>query len=148
MRRPIVHLCYAGTSGASRAAMNIAHGSVHPSRHAYVLFGTPPMRADYGPELTATGCRWSYVPKRRGLDADWWDAPPPKIDPSRPLRIGMVGVLADYKDHPTLLRAARRLADGGIVLTVDIVGTGPMAAPLRARRPNWGWPRSWSSTGT
>lgn len=64
----LVHLCYSGTSGATRAALNIARGSARASRHAYVLFGVEPVRPDYEQELRGYGCAWTYVPKRRGFD--------------------------------------------------------------------------------
>jgi len=65
----IVHLCYAGTSGASASAIRIARGSTRPGRHAYVLYGVCEVRPDYARDLDAIGCEWRYVPKRPG--ADW-----------------------------------------------------------------------------
>jgi len=70
----IVHLCYAGTSGSSRVALDIAAGSACPARHAYVLYGVDGLRADYARDLDALGCRWVFVPKRRGLDVRCWRA--------------------------------------------------------------------------
>jgi len=66
MASRIVHLCYAGTSGSTRAAINISAGSAGPSRHAYVFYGTCPMRRDYGGQLDELGCAWRYVHKPRG----------------------------------------------------------------------------------
>ena len=63
----IVHLCYAGTSGSARAAVNIAAGSADPTRHAYVFYGACALRADYGRQLDELGCAWRYVHKPRGL---------------------------------------------------------------------------------
>lgn len=236
MEQPIVHLCYAGTSGASRVAINIAHGSAKPSRHAYVLYGAGPMREDYAAELTELGCQWRFSPKRpgvhwrdyratarairdlrpavvilhgsrtlpvaialrmsgprvpilavqhgpereitsfarrcvcvglsmladrtvtvsremaalisrrpllrracgrlgviiNGVDADYWRAEPPTIDPRGTLAIGMVSTLESYKDQPTLLRAARLLSDRGRGVRVYLVGGGSQERTLRA----------------
>ena len=65
MDERIVHLCYAGTSGSSRVAINIAAGSDRPQRHAYVLYGICPPRDDYTRRLDSLGCQWEYVHKRR-----------------------------------------------------------------------------------
>jgi len=67
MSQRIVHLCYSGTSGSSRTAINIAAGSAEPTRHAYVLYGARAVRADYGEQLDALGCEWRYVRKPGGL---------------------------------------------------------------------------------
>ena len=67
MSQRIVHLCYSGTSGSSRTAINIAAGSAEATRHAYVLYGVCPVRADYGQQLDGLGCEWRYVRKPRGL---------------------------------------------------------------------------------
>jgi len=61
MSQRIVHLCYSGTSGSSRTAINIAAGSAEPTRHAYVLYGAPAVRADYGQQLDTLGCEWRYA---------------------------------------------------------------------------------------
>ena len=234
MQRRIVHLCYAGTSGASRVALNIAWGCPDPPRHAYVLLGATPMRADYAAELDELGCRWLFVRKRRGLDwmgyrraavaigrlgpaaavlhgsrllpvalwlrmmrrrlplvgvqhgptreltdnryrwvctafstvvdgtitvsqamadligrypllgracsplvvihngvdAEYWRAAPPRIQAGGPLVIGMVAAMESYKDHPTLLRAARMLIDRGRAVSLHLVGSGPREPAL------------------
>ncbi|HDZ21617.1 hypothetical protein LCGC14_0094730 [marine sediment metagenome] len=62
----IAHLCYAGTSGSARAAINIAVGSADPTRHVYVLYGACELRGDYGRQLDTLGCTWRYVRKPRG----------------------------------------------------------------------------------
>ena len=67
MSQRIVHLCYSGTSGSSRTAVNIAAGSAEPKRHAYVLYGARAVRADYSRQLDELGCEWRYVRKPRGL---------------------------------------------------------------------------------
>lgn len=67
MLQRIVHLCYSGTSGSSRTAVNIAAGSAEPKRHAYVLYGARALRADYSEQLDELGCEWRYVRKPRGL---------------------------------------------------------------------------------
>ncbi len=69
MAQRIVHLCYAGTSGSTRTAVNIAAGSADPARHAYLFYGACDMRADYGAQLDAIGCEWRYTHKARGLPA-------------------------------------------------------------------------------
>jgi len=66
MSARIVHLCYAGTSGSTRAAVNIAHGSAEPARHAYVFYGAVQMRDDYRRELQQLGCQWTCAHKPRG----------------------------------------------------------------------------------
>lgn len=231
----IVHLCYAGTSGSSRVALNIARGSRRPGRHAYVLYGVVPARADYLADLEAMGCAWRAVPKRRGLDmtgyraaaaaicelrpaaavlhgsrsvpvalslrlmsralpivavqhgpagevasvprrcacmlfsavADrsvavsgalaecisehrlfsrlaaplliipngvdgaFWRADPPRGDPARPMRLGMVATLEAYKDHLTLLRAVKHISDAGRRASLELVGAGPQEQAIR-----------------
>ena len=67
MSQRIVHLCYSGTSGSSRTALNIAAGSAEPTRHAYVLYGDCPVRPDYAEQLDGLGCPWRYVHKPRGV---------------------------------------------------------------------------------
>lgn len=67
MSQRIVHLCYSGTSGSSRTAVNIAAGSAEPKRHAYVLYGARAPRADYGEQFDRLGCAWRYVRKPRGV---------------------------------------------------------------------------------
>ena len=67
MTERIVHLCYAGTSGSARAAVNIAAGSADPTRHAYVFYGACELRADYTTQLDELGATWRYVHKPRGL---------------------------------------------------------------------------------
>lgn len=67
MGERIVHLCYAGTSGSARAAINIAAGSAEPTRHAYVLYGSCEVRGDYARQLDDLGSPWRYVHKPRGL---------------------------------------------------------------------------------
>jgi glycosyltransferase involved in cell wall biosynthesis len=58
-----------------------------------------------------------------GIDtAAWTPAPPQRRDPDRPVRLLHVASLNRVKDQPTLLRAARRLADAGIAFTLDIAG--------------------------
>ena len=68
MEAPITHLCYGGTSGSSRVAIDIAAGSQEPKRHAYVLYGVGPMREDYGRQLDELGCAWRFIGKKPGLD--------------------------------------------------------------------------------
>jgi glycosyltransferase involved in cell wall biosynthesis len=224
----IVHLAYAGTSGSTRVAVNIAAGSTDPARHAYMFYGTCSMRADYGRQLESLGCTWRYERKLRGwfmpgyrriarellrlnprvvvlhgsrsfpvgryirrmapevqlvavqhgpsreltncwrrevcrrfsqladrtvtvseemasmildrpalakacepmtvipngLEVDYWAADPPTISPDKPLRLAMVAVLASYKDHATLLHAARMLFDVDRDVHVRLVGGG------------------------
>ncbi|MHC4562252.1 MAG: glycosyltransferase [Planctomycetota bacterium] len=228
MTERIVHLCYAGTSGSTRVAVNIAAGSTDPARHAYVFYGTCTMRADYGRQLEALGCAWRYARKQRGwlwpgyrriareiirlgpavvvlhgsrslpvgrhvrrmapgvkivavqhgpsreltswwrrdvcrrfslladrtvtvseemaamilsrpslakacqpltvipngLEVDYWSAEPTTISPDTPLRLAMVAVLAPYKDHATLLHAARLLFDVDRDVHLRLVGGG------------------------
>ncbi len=64
--KPMVHLCYAGMSGSTTAALSIAAGSATPSRHAYILYGACELRPDYGKALDALGCEWHYVHKPPG----------------------------------------------------------------------------------
>jgi len=64
----IVHLCYAGTSGATTAAVNIARGSTQPPRHVYVFHGVVPLRTAWAEQLRQFGCQFLYAPKRPGLD--------------------------------------------------------------------------------
>ena len=61
----IVHLCYAGTSGSARVAINIAAGAERPPRHTYVLYGVCPPREDYTQRLDGLGCQWEYIHKTR-----------------------------------------------------------------------------------
>ena len=62
----MVHLCYAGMSGSTTAALSIAAGSAAPSRHAYILYGACELRPDYGKTLDTLGCEWHYVHKPPG----------------------------------------------------------------------------------
>jgi glycosyltransferase involved in cell wall biosynthesis len=66
MKDRVVHVCYAGTSGASRVALNIAGGSNRPERHAYVFYGTCPLREDYAQTLRRLDVPFTYVPKPHG----------------------------------------------------------------------------------
>ncbi len=66
MKDRVVHVCYAGTSGASRVALNIAVGSDTPTRHAFVFYGSCPLRDDYAQTLRQLDVAFTYVPKPRG----------------------------------------------------------------------------------
>ncbi|MFP4055064.1 MAG: glycosyltransferase family 4 protein [Phycisphaerae bacterium] len=68
MDGPIVHLCYAGISGATAVAMDIAAGSNSPTRHAFVLYGRCEPNPSHARRLRQMGCRWRYVRKRGPLD--------------------------------------------------------------------------------
>jgi glycosyltransferase involved in cell wall biosynthesis len=64
----IVHVCYAGASGSTRAALNIAAASARPARHCYVFYGVGPLRDDHVAAAESFRCAWRHVPKRPGLD--------------------------------------------------------------------------------
>jgi glycosyltransferase involved in cell wall biosynthesis len=54
------------------------------------------------------------------------------------LVVATVANLRANKDYPTMLRAARRLADTGVPVRFLCVGQGPLAAPLEAERDRLG----------
>lgn len=64
----IGHLCYAGPSGASAVALNIAGGSDDPSRHVFVLLGRCDVHPDHARTLDKLGCSWQAVGKRSRWD--------------------------------------------------------------------------------
>ncbi|MFP4435300.1 MAG: glycosyltransferase [Planctomycetota bacterium] len=64
----IAHLCYAGPSGASAVALNIAGGSDQPMRHAFVLLGRCDVHPDHARTLDGLGCAWQAVGKRSRWD--------------------------------------------------------------------------------
>jgi glycosyltransferase involved in cell wall biosynthesis len=69
--------------------------------------------------------RLGHVAERLPIGVDtaaWTPAPPQRRDQDRPVRLLHVASLNRVKDQPTLLRAARRLADAGIAFTLDIAG--------------------------
>jgi glycosyltransferase involved in cell wall biosynthesis len=70
---------------------------------------------------TAMGALAERLPL--GVALDRWPASPPRSrDLDRPARLIHVANLSRVKDQPTLLRALRRVLDGGTSLHLDVVG--------------------------
>lgn len=57
---------------------------------------------------------------------------PKRLDPRRPLRLGLAGRMISYKGFPLALQALRLLRDKGIDCTLDIAGAGVDEPRLRA----------------
>jgi glycosyltransferase involved in cell wall biosynthesis len=77
-------------------------------------------------QVCDTAARLGYPAEQvpLGVSRDAWVPTPPRPrDPGEPARLVHVGSLNRVKDHTTLLRAARRLADAGLAFTLDMVGT-------------------------
>ncbi len=68
MNGPIVHLCYAGVSGATSVALDVAGGADDPTRHAFVLYGRCELHPSHAERLRQMDCRRRYVHKRGPLD--------------------------------------------------------------------------------
>lgn len=82
----------------------------------------------------ARGYRGPVQVCRNALRADARPADPrPKaLDPSRPLRLGLASRLVSYKGVSLALHALAELARCGVDATLDVAGTGPLEADLRA----------------
>lgn len=104
---------YGGRRGAAgRARVSFALGAA-----SRLTAPSDAIRAD----LAALGHSAARVPV--GVDTTCW-APrtPVPRDPGRSARLLHIASLNRVKDQPTLLRAARRLADTGMDFTLDIAG--------------------------
>ena len=96
---------------------------------AAVLVATAATRAALPRALRATA-----VPMlENAVDTERFGAAAPLAPPGegQPLRVSFVGRLVPVKALPLLLRAIAQLRQEGIAVTLDVVGSGPMAAPWR-----------------
>ena len=67
-----------------------------------------------------------------GADRAAWPIRPPRArDPSQPARLLHVASLNRVKDQPTLLRAAARLAHGGVLFSLDVVGVDTLDGEIQ-----------------
>ena len=128
----IVHLTYAGTSGATTAALAIARGSATPARHAYVFYGVGPLRDDYPAMLAELGCQWRHAPKRAGWDRRGYRAAAEAVVSLSPA----VAVMHGSRTLPVLLSLRRRV---GRPLPVIGVQHGPAREVTE-------WHRRWVCT--
>ncbi|RJK93758.1 glycosyltransferase [Vallicoccus soli] len=87
-------------------------------------FNLAHLRAAYGP----AAARVRRVYNGLDLDAFRWSSPA-----SRPDRLVAVGRLVEKKGFEDLLDAVALLAADGRDVALDLVGTGPLEAPLRAQ---------------
>lgn len=152
-----VVLCHFGWSGASIA--DSVRGRPRRARIAVVFHGDDLSRSvvDGGPKiydrlfdeadlllpvsefwlkrLLELGAPQSkIVVHHMGIDVDWFAMRPPRSAPSRPFRLVSVGRLVAKKGTAVTLRALALLRDRDpdLAVTLDIIGSGPLAAPLEA----------------
>jgi glycosyltransferase involved in cell wall biosynthesis len=98
------HLCYAGLSGATAVALNIAGGSDQPSRHAFVLLGNCSVHPSHAQTLDAMGCPWRSVRKRAHWDLGCYRRAARALEVLGPAAVVFHGV----RTLPTMWFYARR----------------------------------------
>lgn len=134
MRRPILlHV----TGGDLVALPEIGYGGRLTLRRRVrvrlALLGSSRRTAPTGSVLRPAD-RLGYPARRLPMGVsrtEWQPRAPQARDPDRPARLIRVGDLNRVKDHPTLLQAARRLADAGEPFTLDIVGTDTLDGEIQ-----------------
>lgn len=73
-----------------------------------------------------------------GIDLRRWEFRPRCPEPDGVLRLVTVGRLVEKKGIAYVLNAVRRALDGGIAVSYEIVGDGPLRVPLEALRDRLG----------